>query len=136
MRLVLASKRKMTTLTENEMNCINGLLDSATVDPNVNGGLRWPLGRSSSGDGYRVSEACHAKSTVYTKGTLRLRVRETDRFNERIGTGEIKREVTLMLKDLNTKFQEENIERACVLAMLRETLGTLWDFLHCDAYLT
>uniref|UniRef100_A0A1J3E341 DUF7903 domain-containing protein n=1 Tax=Noccaea caerulescens TaxID=107243 RepID=A0A1J3E341_NOCCA len=136
MRLMLASKRNMTALTEKEMSNIKGLLDSATVDPNVKGGLRWPLGRSSSGDGYKVFEACHARSTVYTKGTLRLRFRETDRFNERIGTGEIKREVTLMLKDLNTKLQEQNIERACVLAMLRDTLGTLWDFLHCDAYLT
>jgi hypothetical protein len=136
MRLLLASKRNRTALTEKEMSDIRGVLDSATVDPNVKGGLRWPLGKSSSSDGYKVFEACHARSTVYTKGTLRLRFRETDRFNERIGTGEIKREVTLVLKDLNSKLQEQNIEKACLLEMLRDTLGTLWDFLHCDAYLT
>ncbi|KAF8093029.1 hypothetical protein N665_0392s0004 [Sinapis alba] len=136
MRLMLSAKRKITDLTEEEISDIKGLLDSATVDPNVKGGLRWPFGKSSSGDGYSVFESCHVKATVYKNQTLRLRVRETDRFNERIGTGEVKREVTLMLKDMNSKLQEQNIDRGCVLEMLRDSLGTLWDFLHCDAYLT
>uniref|UniRef100_M4C784 DUF7903 domain-containing protein n=1 Tax=Brassica campestris TaxID=3711 RepID=M4C784_BRACM len=136
MRLMLAAKRKITSLTEKEISDIKGLLDSATVDPNVKGGLRWPFGKSSSGDGYSVFESCHVKATVYKNQTLRLRVRETDRYNERIGTGEVKREVILMLKDMNTKLQEQNIDRGCVLEMVRDVLGTLWDFLHCEAYLT
>ncbi|VVB11443.1 unnamed protein product [Arabis nemorensis] len=136
MRVMLTAKRKMTTLTEKEISNMKGLPDSATVDPNVKGGIRWPLGKSSSGDGYRVFEACHVKSTVYRNQTLRLRVRKIGRFNERIGTGEIKREVALMRKDMNTKLQEQNIERGCVMEMLKDSLGTLWDFLHCDAYLT
>ncbi|XP_020882851.1 uncharacterized protein LOC9315812 isoform X3 [Arabidopsis lyrata subsp. lyrata] len=135
MRLMLAAKRKMTSLTDKEISNIKALLDSATVDPNVKGGLRWPLGKASSEDGYRVFEACHVRATIYKNQTLRLRVRETDRFNERIGTGEIKREVTLILKDLNSKLQEQNTERGDVLEMLRDTLGTIWDFLHCDAYI-
>ena len=32
--------------------------------------------------------------------------------------------------------QEQNIERDCVLKKLRDALGTIWDFLHCDASLT
>ena len=32
--------------------------------------------------------------------------------------------------------QEKNIERGCVLEILRDALGTIWDFLHCDASLT
>ncbi|KAL0844512.1 hypothetical protein Bca101_017758 [Brassica carinata] len=136
MRLMLSAKRKITDLPEKEISDIKELLDSARVDPNVKGGLRWPFGKSSSGDGYSVFESCHAKATVYKNQTLRLRVRETDRFNERIGTGEVKREVILMLKDMNTKLQEQNIDRGCVLEMLKDSLGTLWDFLHCEAYLT
>ncbi|CAF1700524.1 BnaC03g21320D [Brassica napus] len=136
MRLMLAAKRKITSLTEKEISGIKGLLDSATVDPNVKGGLRWPFGKSSSGDGYSVFESCHVKATVYKNQTLRLRVRETDSFDERIGTGEVKREVILMLKDMNSKLQEQNVDRGCVLEMLRDVLGTLWDFLHCEAYLT
>lgn len=136
MRLMLSAKRKITDLPEKEISDIKELLDSARVDPNVKGGLRWPFGKSSSGDGYSVFESCHAKATVYKNQTIRLRVRETDRFNERTGTGEVKREVILMLKDMNTKLQEQNIDRGCVLEMLRDVLGTLWDFLHCEAYLT
>ncbi|CAH2058821.1 unnamed protein product [Thlaspi arvense] len=110
MRLMLTAKRKITDLTEKEISNIKGLLDSATVDPNVKGGLR--------------------------NKTIRLRVRETDRFKEMTGKGEIKREVTLMLKDINTKLQEQNIDRGCVSGVLRDGLGTLWDFLHCDSYLS
>ncbi|KAL1193674.1 hypothetical protein V5N11_017567 [Cardamine amara subsp. amara] len=137
MRLMLASKRKLMDLSEEELSNIKALLDSATVDPNVKGGLRWPLGKALSEDGYRVFEVCHVRATIYKNETIRLRVRDTDRFNERIGTGVVHREVILILKDMNTKLQEEqNIERDCVLKMLRDTLGTIWDFLHCDAYLT
>lgn len=71
----------------------------------MKGGLRWPLGKASSGDGYRIFEVCHVRATIYKNQTLSLRVRETDRFNERTGTGAVKREVTLILKDVNTKLQ-------------------------------
>jgi hypothetical protein len=111
-------------------------LESATVDPNVKGGLRWPFGKALSEDGYKEFEVCHVRATIYKNKTLRLRVRETDRFNETTGTGETKREVSLTLKDIDTKIQEQNTERGCVLEMLRDALGTIWDFLHCDAYLT
>ncbi|KAG2332506.1 hypothetical protein Bca52824_003686 [Brassica carinata] len=104
MRLMLSAKRKITDLPEKEISDIKELLDSARVDPNVKGGLRWPFGKSSSGDGYSVFESCHAKATVYKNQTLRLR--------------------------------EQNVDRGCVLEMLRDVLGTLWDFLHCEAYLT
>lgn len=29
--------------------------------------------------------------------------------------------------------QEKNIERGCVMEMLRDVLGIIWDFLRCDA---
>ncbi|XP_056854684.1 uncharacterized protein LOC130504122 [Raphanus sativus] len=132
MRLMLAGKRKAMTLTEKEKNNIQGLLDSATVDSNVIGGLRWPLGKPSSVNGYTIFEVCHVRATTYKNRTLRLRVREADRFNQRFGTREVERGVTLVLQDINTKLQEKNIERGCVLGMLRDALGTIWDFLHCD----
>ncbi|CAH8265187.1 unnamed protein product [Arabidopsis lyrata] len=136
MRLMLAAKRKITYLSEKEIGDIKALLESATVDPNVKGGLKWPFGKALTKDGYREFEVCHVRATIYKNKTLRLRVRETDRFNERSGTGEIKREVSLTLKDIDTKLQEQNMERACVVEMLRDALGTIWDFLHCDAYIT
>ncbi|CAN8241695.1 unnamed protein product [Cochlearia groenlandica] len=136
MRLMLSTKRKMMGLTEKEISNIKELLHSATVNPKEKGGLRWPLGSTSTREGYRVFETCHVRSTVYKSQTIRLRVRETDRYNERVGAGETKREVALMLKDINTKMQKQNTNRACVSDMLRDALGTLWNFLHCDAYLS
>ncbi|CAA7052137.1 unnamed protein product [Microthlaspi erraticum] len=131
MRLMLAGKRKIMALTEKEMSKIQELLDSATVDPNVKGRLRWPIRKTSSE--YRILEVCHVKSTIYKNQTLRLRVRDTDRFNERYGTGEIERGVTLILQSVNTMLQEKDIERGCVMEMLRDVLGTIWDFFRCDA---
>ncbi|KAJ4906881.1 Uncharacterized protein Rs2_10539 [Raphanus sativus] len=136
MRFMLASKRKMMTLTEKETSSIQGMLDLATIDSNVEGGLRWPLGKPSSENGYRVLEVCHARATTYKNKTLRLRVRETNGFSERFGTWEDERGVTLILQDINTKLQEQNTERGCVLEMLRDALGTMWDFLHSDVSLT
>lgn len=86
----------------------------------MKGGLRWPLGKASSEDGYRVIEVCHVRATIYKNQTLRLRVRETDRFNERIGKGFIQREVIMMLKDINTKLQVISYLCACILESLLE----------------
>ncbi|CAH8310588.1 unnamed protein product [Eruca vesicaria subsp. sativa] len=132
MRLMLARKSNMMTLTEKETSNIQRLLDSATVDSSVKGGLRWPLGKPSSENGYTIFEVCHVKATTYKNRSLRLRVRETKGFSERFGTWEVERGVTLILQDINTKLQEQNIDRGCVLEMLRDALGTIWDFLHCD----
>ena len=44
-------------------------------------------------------------------------------------------EVTLLLIIILVGLQEQNIERGCVLEMLRDALGTIWDFLCCDANL-
>ncbi|KAF8093030.1 hypothetical protein N665_0392s0005 [Sinapis alba] len=173
MRFMLAGKRKMMSLTvscflyhiylessyaflgfrfglsfydkqEKETSNIQGILDLATIDSSVEGGLRWPLGKPSSENGYRVLEVCHVRATTYKNQTLRLRVRETNRFGtwedergvNRFGTWEDERGVTLILQDINTKLQEQNIERGCVIEMLRDALGTIWDFLNCDASLT
>ncbi|KAL0720825.1 hypothetical protein Bca4012_035424 [Brassica carinata] len=132
MRLMLTGKRKINTLTENELSNIQGLLGSAIVDLNVKGRLRWLLGTTSLEEGYKICEVCHVRVTMYKKHTLGLKVRETDGFSERYGTGEIEMGVTLILKEMNTKLQEQNIERGCVLEMLRGVLGTLWDFMSCD----
>ncbi|KAF3574866.1 hypothetical protein F2Q69_00061823 [Brassica cretica] len=47
MRLSVDSKRTLTNLSENEIKNLKELTDSAVIDPNVKGGLKWPLGKSS-----------------------------------------------------------------------------------------
>lgn len=88
---------------EKETHNIQGLLDSVTVDSKE--GLKWLLGKPSSLNGYKILEVCHVRATTYKNRTLRLRVREADRFNERFRTREVERGVTLILQDINTKLQ-------------------------------
>lgn len=71
----------------------------------MKGRLRWPLGKTSSEGGYKIFEVCHARVTIYKKHTLGLKVRETNRFNERYATAEMEKGVTLILKEMNTKLQ-------------------------------
>ncbi|CAH8334819.1 unnamed protein product [Eruca vesicaria subsp. sativa] len=68
------------------------------------------------------------------KGRLRWPLGTTS-LEVRYGTGEIEKGVTLILKEMNTKLQEQNIERGCVLEMLRDVLGTIWEFMTFDGNL-
>ncbi|KAL0885398.1 hypothetical protein Bca101_009380 [Brassica carinata] len=54
-RLMLAGKRKINTLTENELSDIQRLLSSAIVDSNMKGRLRWPLGAVKDGEWWLMS---------------------------------------------------------------------------------
>ncbi|CAN8287286.1 unnamed protein product [Cochlearia groenlandica] len=130
-RLMLAANRKIMALTEKEKSNIQELLDSTNVDSNAKGGVTWSLG--SSRDGYRIFEVCRVTSTIYKNKTLKLRIRETDRFNKISGEGEIKCGVTLILKDINTKLHEKDFEMGCVMQMLQDAFGYISDFLGCDA---
>lgn len=71
----------------------------------MKGRLRWPLGKTSFEDCYKIFEVCHVRVTIHKTRTLVLKVRETDRMNERYETGEIEKGVTLILKEINTKLQ-------------------------------
>ncbi|XP_010556807.1 PREDICTED: uncharacterized protein LOC104826016 [Tarenaya hassleriana] len=136
MRLMVYSKRILTALTENEICNIRKLVDSAVVDPNVKGGLRWPLGEAVSGDRYSVCGVWHVINTVYRSSTFRLKVREVDRFDFRAGTGGAAREVILVLKGISQKLEEGGeVERSSVSDMLKDALKMIWDhFLSADPY--
>lgn len=71
------------------------------IDPNVKGGLRWPLGKSSCANRYRVCGVWHTIATTYQNPTLRLQIREADRYDFRTGIGGTSREVYLKLKALS-----------------------------------
>ncbi|CAN8317107.1 unnamed protein product [Cochlearia groenlandica] len=133
MRLMLARKRKLTALTEEEMNNIQGLLDFVIIDRNAKSGLRWPNSKYPSKNGYKISEFCHAKATIYKSRSFELKLRETDSSNVGCTRGEVEKGVTLILQEINTKLQDKNVERGCVLEMLRDALGIMWDFLSFDS---
>lgn len=89
-------------IQENEIKNLKELTDSAVIDPTVKGGLKWPLGKSSCADRYRVCGVWHTVTTTYRNQTLRLQIREADRYDFRTGIGGTSSEVNLKLKALKS----------------------------------
>lgn len=94
-----------TSTQDGEMQCIQGLIHSATLDLNVKGGLRWALGKRSSGDRFSVVGVWHTIAKAYRTPSLRLKVRHADRFDFRTSTGESASEVYLKLKGIVSELQ-------------------------------
>ncbi|XP_010427123.1 PREDICTED: uncharacterized protein LOC104712030 [Camelina sativa] len=129
MRLLVDSKETLTNLSENEIKSLKELTDSAEIDQTVTGGLRWPLGQNSCADRYRVCGVWHTATTTYINQTLRLQIREADRYDFRTGIGGTSREVNIKLKALSTiLLKEENVEKKCVSDMLKDCLKAVWDY--------
>ncbi|XP_022718991.1 uncharacterized protein LOC111277094 isoform X2 [Durio zibethinus] len=78
LRLMLCHKRILTSPTEDEIQCIRNLIDSAVLDPDVKGGLRWPLGKASSGNRFNVVGVWHTMATAYQNSSLRLKEQEVE----------------------------------------------------------
>ncbi|CAK7341307.1 unnamed protein product [Dovyalis caffra] len=73
LRLMLCTKRILTTLTDDEMNSIRDLINSAVLDSDTKGGLRWPLGKASSGGRYSVIGVWHTIAKAYQSSSFRLK---------------------------------------------------------------
>ncbi|KAJ9131948.1 hypothetical protein P3X46_034848 [Hevea brasiliensis] len=137
LRLMLFTKRILSTPTDDEMKSIRDLVSSAVLDSDAKGGLRWPLGKTSFGNRYSVIGAWHTVTKAFRSQSLRLKVRHADRFDLRTGNGEVTREIYLKLKGIVSELQEQGAESDSVSTMLKESLRLIWDnFLSCDRFLT
>ncbi|KAM5561804.1 hypothetical protein ABKV19_022412 [Rosa sericea] len=136
LRLMLNMKRVVTTHTDDEMQSIRDLVDSAITDPDVKGGLRWPLEKTCSGK-YNVVGAWHVRAKVYKNQSFRFNVRHADRFDFRTSIGEASWEISLRLKKLVSKLKEEKVEVGSVSEMLEENMKFIYhNFLSCERFLT
>ncbi|XP_037493901.1 uncharacterized protein LOC105647792 isoform X2 [Jatropha curcas] len=137
LRLMLCTKRILTSLTVDEMNKIRDLIDSAVLDSDVKGGLRWPLGKATSGNRYSVVGVWHTIAKAYKNPSVRLKVRHADRFDFRTGSGESTREVNLKLKGVVSRLQEQGTESDAVSNVLKDNLRLIWEhFLNCKRFLS
>ncbi|KAJ0079544.1 uncharacterized protein LOC116114946 [Pistacia vera] len=136
LRLMLGSKRILTALSDDESHSIRDLINSAVLDPEVKGGLRWPMGLGYYGNRYCVIGVWHTKVKSYKSPSLRLKVRYADRSDFKSGTGEATMETTLQLKRLVSELQEEKLEYRSIYNMFQDTIRLIWDnFLCCDQFL-
>ncbi|CAL0299988.1 unnamed protein product [Lupinus luteus] len=131
LRLMLCSKRMLTVLKDDEMEGIRSLIEAAVIDPNVKGGLRWPLGKSS-GDRYSVCGVWHTVIKVYANSSIKLKVRNVDRFCFRSLMGDSASEVYLNLKGIISLLQEQK-DTGLISKELEDNLKLIWDhFLDCE----
>ncbi|KAE8684079.1 putative MYBputative [Hibiscus syriacus] len=134
-----------------EMKSIQNLIDSAVLDRDVNGGLRWPSGKASSGNRYNVVGVWHTMTSAYENPSIRLKVRHADRFDFRTAYGEASEEVFLKLKGIVSglvvsstccpfpdfvKRPEQDLETNGIFDLLKDNLSLIWEhFLSCEPFL-
>ncbi|KAK0600374.1 hypothetical protein LWI29_014364 [Acer saccharum] len=135
LRLALQTKRILTSLTDDEMNSIGNIINSAIIDPKVKGGLRWPYGKACSGDRFAVIKIWHSIAKKYKSPSLSLMARHVDRFDFEDTYGLDSIEVYLKLKSIVSELQEEKIETDSILEMFKDNLKMIWDhFLCCEQF--
>lgn len=127
LRLALCAKRTVTALTDEEKQTIRDLVNSAMLDQNLKGGLKWPLGKANSGARYSVVGVWHTKIEFYRNSSMKLKMREADRYDFLTSTGEVTREVVLKLTGLTKHLLEQRDEDATVSTLLEDTLKFIWD---------
>ncbi|KAL6578012.1 hypothetical protein OROMI_010340 [Orobanche minor] len=137
LRLMLCTKKILVALTDTWD--IKSLIDSARLDSEVKGGLTWPLGKQSSGDRYTVVGVWHTISETFTNSSMRLKIRDADRFDFRTSTGEVAKEARLKLPGIvslrGVYQQEQTVNTALAFEMLKETLKLIWKhFLLSDSF--
>ncbi|KAI0515607.1 hypothetical protein KFK09_008272 [Dendrobium nobile] len=133
LRLLLVTKRKMKTIDNEENDAINELVSSAVIDPDVKGGLRWPLGKQSAAERFSVIGAWHCKRVDLKSDSMRLSLMHADRFDFTNSTGEVSTEVTLKMTEITKYLMEGDMETGLLEVMVQELVKLFWDhLLRCN----
>lgn len=126
LRLALCTKKNITAVTD-EKQSISDLISSAILDPNVKGGLKWPLGIANSGARYSVIGVWHTKSEFYSNSSMKLKVREADRYDFLTSAGYVTWEISLKLTGMARILMEPGDNAMAVSTSLKDRLRLIWD---------
>ncbi|TVU30000.1 hypothetical protein EJB05_21600 [Eragrostis curvula] len=127
LRLMLCTKRILKNLDSEVESAIKNLVASAVIDPNVKGGLRWPLGKESIGERFSIVGVWHTNYKAFRNDTLRLKLRHADRFDHRSSTGEVANEVTFKLIGLSRILEGGDQDENSLKEMLESAVQMVWD---------
>ncbi|XP_062223271.1 uncharacterized protein LOC133922111 isoform X2 [Phragmites australis] len=127
LRLMLCAKRILKHLDSEVESAIKSLVSSAVIDPNVKGGLRWPLGKESIGERFSIVGVWHTNYKAFRNETLRLKLRHADRFDHRSSTGEVSNEVTFKLIGISRRLEDADQEESSLKEMLVSAVQMIWD---------
>ncbi|XP_062084266.1 uncharacterized protein LOC133790602 isoform X2 [Humulus lupulus] len=133
MILDVVTKETKTDLTDDDMKIVRDLIDSAIVDSNVQGGLRWPLGKTVFGDKFCVGLVLHTTRKVYKNSSLKLNINDIDLYDFESSKGQARRDVAMCLKGLSSELLKQEVDASVISEMLKNELRVLWDnFLCCN----
>uniref|UniRef100_A0A0A9D6F3 DUF7903 domain-containing protein n=1 Tax=Arundo donax TaxID=35708 RepID=A0A0A9D6F3_ARUDO len=105
LRLMLCTIRILKNVDTKVESAIKSLVSSAIIDPNVKGGLRWPLGKDSIGERFSIAGVWHTNYRAFRNETLRLKLRHADRFDHQSSTGEVANEVNFKLIGMSHRLE-------------------------------
>lgn len=97
--------KKTSVFQDDEIRWIEELISSAILDPDVRGGLKWPLGKDSAGDRFTVVGVWHTVGKSFRNSSIRVRARLANRFDFRSSSGEVAREVVVKILELAPHLQ-------------------------------
>ncbi|CAA7400600.1 unnamed protein product [Spirodela intermedia] len=136
LRIMLCKKRKLMEIEDEDMDAIRRLVEEATLDASVKGGLRWPLGKEeSSEDRFTVVGAWHTKHRKFKLQDLdiSLYLRCADRFDFVTSKGGISNEVTLKIHEASGWLKDDILDAAYISKTLEDAVKLAWEnFLDCS----
>ncbi|XP_047318154.1 uncharacterized protein LOC124921527 [Impatiens glandulifera] len=127
-RLMLYTKRVVSSLiVEEEKKKIENMINSAVIDPEIKGGVRWPLGKQSDGDRYSIVGVWHDKSKTFRNSSMRVKIRQADRFDFGTSVGDCSGEVVLKMTELLSCFKDDKFGENVVAELLNDYMKVIWD---------
>ncbi|KAI3980396.1 hypothetical protein MKX01_003935 [Papaver californicum] len=133
LRLMLATRRILAGLTDNEKLDITNLIKSANIDPTVAGNLRWPQGIKYCGGRYSVIGTAYTKCKYFKKSLTAIKLSDYDRYDYWTLKRDVTKQVSLKMTGIAEHIRGKNLEPGLVTEMLQEHLKLIWDhFLSCE----
>ncbi|XP_015159254.1 uncharacterized protein [Solanum tuberosum] len=132
LRLILYTKKINMILSDEEINGIKDLIGSAILDSEVQGGLRWPIGKDSSGGQYAVIGIGHTTAKSYRNSSIRFKLWHADRFDFKSSAGEDTQEIFLKMPGIISELRKQTMDEDLMFEMLENNLKLIWDLCLFD----
>ncbi|XP_078151298.1 uncharacterized protein LOC144546631 [Carex rostrata] len=126
LRIMLNTKRAVINLDADVANGIHQLISAAVIDPEVKGGLRWPLGKESAADRFVIVGVWHTEHKILSRDKIRVDLRQADCFDYHSSTGEDVNDVSLKLSGLSKLLTEDHFREGSVVDMIQEVVALIW----------
>ncbi|KAI3859966.1 hypothetical protein MKW92_012985 [Papaver armeniacum] len=129
LRLMLSTRKMVTEPTDEEKHGLKKFLNSAVVDSNERGGLRFPLGYESFEGRYSVVGTGHTTMRTFTNSCIKIKFTESDRYEFITRTAEVTNHVVLIMNGISEKLKDNNSEPGELAKMLEDNMKMIWNHL-------